>query len=39
MGLRIPHLPASPSATYKLGYTAKAENWRNPEGVGFSTTS
>jgi hypothetical protein len=39
MGLRAPHLPASPSATDKLGDTAKAENWRNPEGVGFSTTS
>ncbi len=39
MGLRGPHLPASPSATDKLGDTAKAENWRNPEGVGLSTVS
>jgi hypothetical protein len=39
MGLRGSHLPASPSATDKLGDAAKAENWRNPEGVGFSTIS
>ena len=31
MGLRGPHLPASRSATDKLGDTARAENWRNPE--------
>ena len=44
MGLRGPHLPASGSATDKLGDIARAENWRNPEGVsvtcvGFSTVS
>jgi hypothetical protein len=33
MGLRGPHLPASRSATRKLGDIARAENWRNPEGV------
>ena len=32
MGLRGPHLPASRSATDKLGDTARAENWRNPGG-------
>ena len=33
MGLRGPHLPASRGATDKLGDTARAENWRNPEGA------
>jgi hypothetical protein len=33
MGLRGPHLPASRGATEKLGNTARAENWRNPEGA------
>ena len=32
MGLRGPHLPASRSATDKLGDTARAEKWRNPGG-------
>jgi hypothetical protein len=32
MGLRGPHLPASRSAMDKLGDTARAEKWRNPEG-------
>ena len=32
MGLRGPHLPASRSATDKLGDTARSEKWRNPEG-------
>ena len=35
MGLRGPHLPASRSATDKLGDTARAENWRNPEGANM----
>ena len=34
MGLRGPHLPASRSATDKLGDTARAEKWRNPGGKG-----
>ena len=33
MGLRGPHLPASRSATDEVGDTARADNWRNPEGV------
>ena len=33
MGLRGPHLPASRSATDKLGDTARAEKWRHPEGA------
>ncbi len=33
MGLRGPHLPASRSATDKAGDAARADNWRNPEGV------
>jgi hypothetical protein len=33
MGLRGPRLPTSRSATGKLGDKARAENWRNPEGV------
>ena len=32
MGLRGPHLPASRSATDKLGDTARAEKWRHPGG-------
>ena len=32
MGLRGPHLPASRSATDKLGDIARAENWRNLGG-------
>ena len=32
MGLRGPHLPASRSATDKLGDTARSEKWRNPGG-------
>ena len=32
MGLRGPHLPASLSATGKLGDIARAENWRNLGG-------
>ena len=35
MGLRGPHLPASRGATDKLGDTARAENWRNPEGANM----
>ena len=32
MGLRGPHLPASRSATDKLGDTARSEKWRHPGG-------
>ena len=39
MGLRGPHLPASRSATDKLGDTARAEKWRNPGGKKGSTPS
>ena len=43
-GREEPRAGRSPSATDKLGDTARAEDWRNPEGVsvtcvGFSTVS